>query len=35
MLPTNWGLKGQTRNQRQGDFVDNIISPEMRNHMHI
>ncbi len=34
MLLTNWGLKGQTRAQRQGDFIDNIISSEIRNHMH-
>jgi hypothetical protein len=34
MLPTNWGLKSQTRAQRQGDFIDNIISSEIRNHMH-
>ncbi len=34
MLPTNWGLKGKIRAQRQGDFIDNIINSEIRNHMH-
>lgn len=36
MLPTNWGLKDQTRAQRQGDFIDNFKKlRDSQPHAHI